>query len=152
MSGELTSRRLGSSFNSVSVRLLHSYHIDAMLTLLEELLPTEASEILSAELDSVQEALNGQLSTTNLPQTLGELVNLFVEESLKSGSVGFLLKAEQPHFVYTGTGQLSYSWDYTRSRWFYGQTYQEALFRVYRWASRNKEVARTRSGSQGALS
>jgi len=144
MSDELTSKRLGSTFNSLSVRLVHSYHIDAMLMLLEEELPAATGDVLRAELGSVRDVMVRHFGTACLPETLDELVKFFVEESLKNGSFGFLLKAEQPYFVLASTGRLTYSWDTVRSRWFYGQTYQEALLRVHQWASRNKEEAAAR--------
>lgn len=140
----LSFARVNLRFNSANVRVLHCLPIDAMLV--DGHFCPPANIVFSAEFASIREALQGQISAfSTMPMTtLPGLEALFVELAL-SIPVGFLFKAEQPYLLIEGAERLSYSWDFTRSRRFYGLSYAAGLDAVYQWASKNHEEALERS-------
>jgi hypothetical protein len=128
-------------FGAFSVRLQHIIHLDAMMDF--SVFSEEVKAMLNNDLKDVVNAF----TEANYAQTLlGNLSGIdALEEALGKltwdGHVGFLVKAQQPYFMLEENGQLGYSWERSRTKWFFARGYPSAIQHVTNWARTNHEGA-----------
>jgi len=136
--------RIHHRFFVNSVRLEEIIHIDAAIC--DNLFIDPVRSRLHTEFDEVREALiHGGLplrsvrtaaSVDDLAASLARIAWRF--------EAGFLVKARQPYFIVDSEGMFGYSWELSRTRWFFARAYEPVLERVDQWASANHAEARTR--------
>ncbi|MFM0218083.1 hypothetical protein [Paraburkholderia caledonica] len=128
--------------NSRSVRVERIVHLDSMLVDWEFFGPTRAQ--LARELSDVSKALTeGGLGLPSIAEarTIEDLENVLHDGVIyKAAALGFPVKACQAYFVIDGD-TLGCSWEVSRSQWFYGQTYEDALEKACAWGEAFYEEA-----------
>lgn len=127
-----------------SVRIEHIVHLDASLC--DDIFFGPLRELLMQDFRDVRDALHkGGLRIKRVEHavTFDELEHALARLAWKM-ELGFLVKARQPYFIVDGTGCFGYSWELSRTRWFFDSDYAGALRDIHRWAAHNRAEAQTR--------
>jgi hypothetical protein len=138
-------------YNAVAVRLERIVHLDSMLVDWHFFDPTRSA--IEAELSDARNALLAGglrlagLETVNTIDDLEEVLHDGVPDPVEA--LGFLVKARQPYFQIDGD-RIGYSWEVSRSEWFYAPTFEAALDAACVWgqAFHDEAWARVHSGKQ----
>jgi hypothetical protein len=143
--------RIHPRFFVDSVRLEEIIHIDAALC--DDIFIDPVRSRLHAEFNEVREALilgdqslRGLRTATNVDDLAAILARIAWDFE-----AGFMVKARQPYFIVDSEGVFGYSWELSRTQWFFARAYETVLERVYQWASANHAEAHVRlAGASGA--
>lgn len=127
-----------------ALRIEHIVHIDASLC--DDIFFGPARDLLQNDFDEVREALvAGGLNFRHIEQaaTFDDLEHWLAKVVWKL-EIGFLVQARQPYFIVDSHDCFGYSWELSRTRWFFARQYAYALNQISAWGARNHNEARTR--------
>lgn len=103
--------------------------------------------IVERELEAVRDALTEsgmRFPAITRASSIADLEHFFGRLAGEH-DMGFLVKAQQPYFLIDGGSRLEYSWERSRSRWFYARSYAALLDKVCEWAAFHHEEAWARA-------
>jgi hypothetical protein len=135
--------KYSTRFRANSVRIDEIFHLDTMLVAghlagfqrVKDDFPFMREALLKGGM-MLFPGIRGAECVENLEHAIGRLGQL--------GSLGFLVKASQPVFTVEGE-QLKFSWELTRTGWFYARSYEKVLGKVHTWAEGAREQALARA-------
>ncbi|EIM98551.1 hypothetical protein WQE_23523 [Paraburkholderia hospita] len=133
--------------NRLTVRFEHFVHLDTML--IHEDFADPVRAIIDSEFDNVRDALieSGMTFSGIARSTRASHLENFFTHLAGEHDMGFLVKAQQPYFLIADSNRLEYSWERSRSSWFYARSYAALLDKVCDWAAFHHEEAWARAKS-----
>lgn len=63
----------------------------------------------------------------------------FIDWAKMSGKLGFALKFSTPVMTPLGDGSYAFTWSKTRSKWVYGDSFEEAIERGFEWVAQERK-------------
>jgi hypothetical protein len=161
-------------FEAQVVRLRQIVHLDAMLS--DGSFCDDLRAVIGPDFSELRQALIDAGLKFPIIATAKTVEELEVPLSDLAGKfrLGFLVKAQQPYFIIGRTesvgdvamthgiqtlressteveGELQYSWELSRARWFFARTYEAGLAAVHDWAACNLEEARIRARTAAGI-
>ena len=132
--------QLAERFENETARIEELFLLAGMVG--SDNMPNQLSEFLADEVDDLGEIMGCKMPDYVIKGIEAEEWDSFSEFIYSHNKIGYMLKMATPIMQATSANSYRYSWGYYSTKWFYGDTLEEAIEAGFKWVATRREVGK----------